>query len=221
MNGQGWVFQSAIQSRMSFSRAWTLLWAPRRRPSRSTLVRRAGAGSERAPVQQCIGATRRISGLSTVRHQRPLGGRQPSLQAAGQHAGHPCPRRTCESGPDSDHAAWSSCHAGRHAYPPICAAVEATSAHRGDMHIRVICVGRAVNSSPMLGGAELSVLTTRMPMHWWAYSLVVMRLGLHPGGHGRSVVVVPSGHPGRRLADDGRSGRGCYRVQIVAIETPR
>jgi len=76
-------------------------------------------GSERAPAQQCIGATRRISGLSTVRHQRPLGGRQPSLQAVGQHAGHPCPRRTCESGPDSDHAAWSSCHAGRHAYPPI------------------------------------------------------------------------------------------------------
>jgi transposase len=50
----------------------------------------------------CIGATRRMSGLSTVRHQRPLGGRQPSLQAAGQDAGHSCPRRTCESGPDSD-----------------------------------------------------------------------------------------------------------------------
>jgi hypothetical protein len=30
MSGRGWVFQSAIQARMSFSRARTLLCAPRR-----------------------------------------------------------------------------------------------------------------------------------------------------------------------------------------------
>jgi hypothetical protein len=59
-------------------------------------------------------------------------------------------------------------------YPPLCAAAEAMSAGRGDMHIRVIWVlpgGGQQRAS--VARARMGCLTARVPVHSWACSLVV------------------------------------------------
>jgi hypothetical protein len=116
-------------------------------------------------------------------------------------------------------------------YPPLCAAAEAMSADRGDMHIKVIWVlpgGGQQRAS--VARARIGCLTARVPVHRWACSVVVWggshRLVAAAALHYCGVVALAEVQPaparldprcsrGTRVMDHDRSGV-CPSASAVA-----